>query len=120
MQCKQYEQKHLDIQHTWERPPYALPQYLKTGFMLTLKSELPAKSNCACYMLACILTQIWMDLAGLAGEENQVGTSFSVSLSLTDRRDLSLIQKRQEKKSIHSCESTSQAPLRRWGAPLCF
>lgn len=49
----------------------------------------------------------------LAGEENQVGSNFSLSLSLTGRRDFSVIQKRQGKKIIHSCESMSQASLRR-------
>lgn len=92
MQLKQYQQTiDIDIQHTWERTPCALPHYLKTGLMLILKSELPTKSNCACYMLACILAQLWMDLAVLAGEENQVGTSFSLSLSLTGKRDFSLM-----------------------------
>lgn len=49
-------------------------------------------------MLSCILAQLWMDLALLAGGENQVRTSFSLSLSLTGRSDTSLIQRRQERK----------------------
>lgn len=51
--------------------------------VLTLKSELPANSYCVCYVLTCILDQMWMDLAGLAGE---VGTSFSWTLSLPSKR----------------------------------
>lgn len=68
-------------------------------------------------MLASILPQLWLDLAVLAGEENQVGTSFSLSLSLTARRFFFIDTKEagkqnKTKQKIHSCESMSQAPLR--------
>lgn len=62
-----------------------MPHHLRSGLVLMLKPELPAKSSCRCYVLARILAQIWMDLAGLAAEENQVETSIILSLFLTGR-----------------------------------
>lgn len=107
--------RHFLIFNTLRREPHVLcPTTLDQVLCFTPKPKLPAKPNCACYVLACILAQIWMDLAGLALEENQVGTTFSLSLSLTSRRASASFSDMKDaaKKKIHGSGSISQSPHR--------
>lgn len=84
----------------WSAPPSCL--------LPTPKPELPAKSNCACCVLACILTQIWMDLASLAGE--------TFSYRLEGQCLFQQYEKGSKKTMIHSCESVSQLPYGSYSA----
>lgn len=113
--------RHFLIFNTLRREPHVLcPTTLNQVLCFTPKPKLPAKPTCACYVLACILAQIWMDLAGLALEENQVGTTFSLSLSLTSRRASASFSDMKDaaKKRFTAVEASVSHPT--GAAPLCF